>query len=236
VVSSNRELNDVEQTGAARRTFDLSGGALCLDYANTLDDRPDPRPNEYLESYADLLAFARQTGALAESDVARLHDASARRSAEAAAVLARAIELRETIYRLFLAVAGDDPVPTADLASLNVVLAEALSHARVAETPTRPRLAEAPAQPRFTWTWADDPLSLDLPLWPVARSAAELLTSPDLQALRLCASDRCDWLFLDTSRNGSRRWCSMRTCGNRAKARRHHARVRAAGATAPAEA
>jgi predicted RNA-binding Zn ribbon-like protein len=82
----------------------------------------------------------------------------------------------------------------------------------------------------FAWGWASEPLRLGAPLWPVARSAADLLTSSELAALRLCASDTCAWLFLDTSRNGSRRWCSMRTCGNRAKARRHHARVRAAGA------
>ena len=235
MVSSSRELSDVEQTAGAQRVFDLSGGALCLDFANTLDDRPDPRPNELLASYDDLLAFSQQTGSLAEAHLARLHDLSARRLAEAAAALAQAIELRETIYRLFLALAIGDPVQPADLAALNRAFAEALAHARIAESSPQARVAAPPTGSRFRWTWTDNPLSLALPLWPVARSAAELLTSPVLSALRLCASDRCDWLFLDTSRNGSRRWCSMRTCGNRAKARRHHARVRAASATAAPE-
>jgi predicted RNA-binding Zn ribbon-like protein len=231
VVSSNQELTNVEQADAARRLFDLSGGALCLDFANTLDDRPGPHPNEYLQSYADLLAFARQSGALSEADLARLHAASARHPADAAATLARALGLREVIYRLFLALADGDPVPSADLADLNRALADALAQARVTEED------DGRTSGRFIWTWADDPLSLDMPLWPVARSAAELLTSSELPSLRLCASESCAWLFLDTSRNGSRRWCSMRTCGNRAKARRHHARVRAASAaTATAEA
>jgi predicted RNA-binding Zn ribbon-like protein len=255
----------VEQGGTARQSFDLSGGALCLDFANSLGDRPDPHPNEYLESYADLLAFARQTGSLTETDLVRLLDESARRPADADAALARALDLREVIYRLFLALADSQPVPTADLAALNRSLAEALAQARVVEVEgvddgrragrvdddERGRQAdqadgseggfqadvgvlsdagrgEGQAPGRFGWSWADDPVNLEMPLWPVTRSAADLLTSSDLRSLRLCASDTCAWLFLDTSRNGSRRWCSMRTCGNRAKARRHHARVRAA--------
>jgi predicted RNA-binding Zn ribbon-like protein len=233
-------LADVEQAG---RQFDLSGGALCLDFANTLDDRPAPRPNESLQSYDDLLAFARQTGALADAHLDRLRAASARRPADAAAALDRALALREAIYRLFLALADGDPAPSEDLAALNRALAEALAQARVADaSPAEADRASAHrvhvqasdgvgrSPGRFTWTWADEPLHLEMPLWPVARSAAELLTSSDLSAPRVCASASCAWLFLDTSRNGSRRWCSMRTCGNRAKARRHHARVRAAAA------
>jgi predicted RNA-binding Zn ribbon-like protein len=251
VVSSKWELSNVEQGGAAGRSFDLSGGALCLDFANTLDDRPDPRPNEYLESYTDLLAFARQSGSLAEPDLARLRAESARRPADADTALARALDLREVIYQLFLALAESQSVSMADLAALNHSLAEALAQARVVETDAgeadraddgaRGRQADQPdgeeggrwadhAPVLFGWSWTDDPVSLDMPLWPVTRSAADLLTSSDLRSLRLCAADTCAWLFLDTSRNGSRRWCSMRTCGNRAKARRHHARVRAASA------
>jgi predicted RNA-binding Zn ribbon-like protein len=229
----------MDQGSVAEGSFDLSGGVLCLDFANTLDDRPDAHPNEYLKSYADLLAFARQTGSLAEPDLARLRAESARRPADADAALARALDLREVIYRLFLALAESQPVSMADLAALNHSLAEALAQARVVEANAGE--ADQPdgeegrrwadhAPILFVWSWADYPVNLDMPLWPVARSAADLLTSSDPQSLRLCAADTCAWLFLDSSRNGSRRWCSMRTCGNRAKARRHHARVRAASA------
>jgi predicted RNA-binding Zn ribbon-like protein len=231
----------VERAEATGPIFDLSGGALCLDFANTLDDRPGPRPNEHLGSYADLLTFAWQTGALDDGQLARLHAHAQRRPAEAAASLARALDLREVIYRLFLALAEGEAVPPADLAALNWSLAEALAQARLVEAqiPT-PGHHPDPVEHRegrrgrgqFTWSWADDPIDLNMPLWPVARSAADLLTSSDLSALRLCAAESCAWLFLDTSRNGSRRWCSMRTCGNRAKARRHHARVRAASGAA----
>src|SRR5207302_22567 len=69
--------------------------------------------------------------------------------------------------------------------------------------------------------------TLDRMLWPVIRSAADLLVSGEAQRVRRCASETCDWLFLDTSRNHSRRWCDMSGCGNRAKARRHYARAKA---------
>jgi predicted RNA-binding Zn ribbon-like protein len=208
----------VAGAASVQRTFDLSGGALCLDFANTLDDRPSPVPNDSLAAYPDILEFTRQSGSLPEGHLAFL-DTEALRSPEAAeAARARAIEVREAIYRLFAALADEQPVPASDLSALNRALGEALAHACVVEDGRG-----------FAWGWPDDPIDLAAPLWPVVRSAADLLTSPELSSLRLCASESCAWLFLDTSRNGSRRWCSMRTCGNRAKARRHHARVRAAG-------
>jgi predicted RNA-binding Zn ribbon-like protein len=214
----------VDQVDVGDRVFDLSGGALCLDFANTIDDRPAPRPNEYLEAYADLVAFARATRSLPDAHLAALLAEAGRRPADAHTALIRAREIREVIYRLFLALAERSPAPAADLEALNAGLAEALGQARVMAT----------GEGRFGWAWADAPVDLLAPVWPVVRSAADLLTSAELSALRLCASESCAWLFLDTSRNGSRRWCSMRTCGNRAKARRHHARARAAGTGASA--
>lgn len=131
--------------------------------------------------------------------------------------------LREVIFRVFETLATGRAVAADELGTLNEALVTALGRAcLVAVEPTG-----------FGWGWAWDdgtnPAGLEAPLWPVARSAADLLTSGQLGALCICAAERCDWLFLDASRNGSRRWCSMRTCGNRAKNRRHHARIRAAG-------
>ena len=87
------------------------------------------------------------------------------------------------------------------------------------------RLRLAQDGEEFRWDW-DDEEALDRMLWPVARSAGELLTSDRLGQVRVCAADDCDWLFLDTSRNGSRRWCDMRVCGNRSKVRRYRAAQR----------
>ena len=87
----------------------------------------------------------------------------------------------------------------------------------------------APSGQCYTWEWAKYDQDLDRPLWPVARTAADLLTSGRLDRVRECpGADGCGWLFYDTSKNGSRRWCSMEGCGNVAKARRLYARRRAA--------
>ena len=192
--------------------FELSGGALCLDFANTWGDRERPEEDK-LRDYPDLLAFARQTGMLTAAEAARLAGRAGREPREAAAALARAVELRETLYRIFSSAAIGRGPEAADLERLNAALPEALSHLRL-----EPRGTE------LIWTWAasDDPL--EAPLWPVVRSAAELLTSEERRRVRECGGGACTWLFLDHSRNRSRRWCSMETCGNRAKARCHYRR------------
>ncbi len=82
----------------------------------------------------------------------------------------------------------------------------------------------------FIWDWQDDPEpALDRVLWPIIRSAAQLLIADELSRLKLCDADDCGWLFVDGSRNRSRRWCDMSDCGNRAKARRYRERQREGG-------
>src|SRR5579884_2172286 len=117
---------------------------------------------------------------------------------------------------------------------------EASTFLEVAETPARDdlkllnmRLSEAMAQARivpdtqgYKWDWVRDEQALDRILWPVVRSAADLLTSEKLPDVRACAAEDCRWLFLDISKNHSRRWCDMQTCGNQAKARRHYQRAK----------
>jgi predicted RNA-binding Zn ribbon-like protein len=194
----------------------LLGGRLCLDFANTIDWRTGEHPQEWLTSYADLVAWSEHAGIVTESEAQHLRDLGARHPTAALAVLEQGIALREAIYRIFCAIADERPPEAEDVATLNNALSEALSRLRV-----------TPAADGFTWHWAPDQDSLDRMLWPVTRSAAELLTSGELSRVRMCAGDDCGWLFFDTSRNRSRRWCSMEDCGNRAKARRHYRRQRA---------
>ncbi|MFN8485881.1 MAG: ABATE domain-containing protein [Anaerolineae bacterium] len=200
--------------------FSLIGGELCLDFTNTASgrDRNDPhspRTNESLKSYAHLLAWSEQAGALTAPVAAALRSAAARRPADAATVLAHAIALREAMYRVFSADAAGAAPNAADLATLNEALGAALANARLVATDAG-----------FVWGWADTEEALDRMLWPVARSAAELLTSARVARVHECEGDTCTWLFVDTSKNHSRRWCDMKDCGNRAKARRHYHRAR----------
>jgi predicted RNA-binding Zn ribbon-like protein len=195
------------------------GGALCLDYANTTGWRVQPGNEEYIRDYEDLVAWAEHAGALNEREGRSLLRTAEAEPRKAAAAHRRAITLREAIYRIFsAAAAGRAPAP-GDVDLLNRAVADAYRH-----------LSLAPAAGGFAWEWRGAEGSLELPLWKVARSAADLLVSPELRRVRECAGERCDWLFLDASRNRSRRWCDMAACGNRAKAQRNYARRRGGAA------
>lgn len=193
--------------------FELSGGDLCLDFVNTWGDRGRP-DTDGLDSYGALLAFARQAGLL---DPGTLEALAAQTEIPAAeAVLRTARGLREALYGLFSARIQGREVPPRDLARLNQVLREALSHLGL----------EGPGA--SAWGWLEGERHPGSPLWPIARAAAELLTREPPVPIRECEGSQCTWLFLDLSRGRSRRWCSMTSCGNREKARRHYHRVRKA--------
>lgn len=194
----------------------LVGGRLCLDFCNTVDDRAG-RPLEHLADYADLVSWSVLAGILNAEEALRMRRAARRSPTEVPAVLGRALGLREAIHEVVLAAAQSRLADSAALETLNGELGRAMARSQV-----------LPTDAGFTWVWADGGRALDSMLWPIARSAADLLTGGDVVAVRECAGRGCGWLFIDTSRNRTRRWCDMRTCGNRAKARRHHERVRIA--------
>jgi predicted RNA-binding Zn ribbon-like protein len=192
--------------------FDLDGGRACLDFANTLSSSS----GEHLNAYADLVAFAAQSQLIPADDAAWLRAEGERDRAVAQGVLVRAKRLRESIRAIFSSLAAGKQPPEHDLAVLNLDLAASLQHARV--------LPASGGGYRWGWTGRN----LDAPVWPISRSAADLLTDDRERPLvRECGADDCHWLFLDTSKNRSRQWCSMQACGNREKARRHYQRVRA---------
>lgn len=188
----------------------------CLKFANTVDWHASAHPNERLHSYADLLAWAEQKGIAAPLPLGELAQLAEQQPKRAAEVFARAIALREAIYAVCVAQLHGHSAAEADLALINAELGRALTHGQLAE-----------AAQGFAFTWARG-ASLDAILWPLAGAAADLLASPELLArLGQCADERgCGWLFIDTSKNHSRRWCDINDCGNRAKQRRHQARVR----------
>jgi predicted RNA-binding Zn ribbon-like protein len=191
----------------------LLGGALCLDLVNTVDPRHQPPRLEYLGGYEALVDWAVFAGALTSSKAQRLVDLGGWRPAQAARVHNRAIRLREALYQLF-APATRTTYSKASLAVLNTELQHAMAAATL-----------EPTADGYHLGWVDGD-QLDRMLWPVARSAAELLSSPALARVGECHGQGCGWLFVDTSKAGRRRWCSMATCGNRAKSRRHGQRAR----------
>jgi predicted RNA-binding Zn ribbon-like protein len=197
--------------------FDLTGGHLALDLANTVSRRDDPeRRAEHLTSYADLLSFAAQDRILLPRQANELGSAAKKNDREADRVFHKAIALREAIYRVFTAIALQKTVPEDDVQRLTDAAIDAAGHRRLVRV-----------NGAYRWAWeAGGKHSLECVLWPIASAAVELLTSNELKRLRWCEAPDCQWLFLDHSRNRSRRWCDMKICGNREKARRHYRRSR----------
>jgi predicted RNA-binding Zn ribbon-like protein len=190
--------------------FEFVGGAPCLDLVNTVGGRRSPSADEHLNEYADLVDWARQGQLLSEPQARRLRQHAEEHPQLARRTLADAINLREAIARIFAALAGGNPPAPADLERLNAALPRAMAHLQIAKD-----------DHGYEWRWASDEDALDCMLWPAVRSAAELLLGAG-NRLGICEAPTCGWLFVDTSRNHSRRWCVMEDCGNRAKARRHY--------------
>ena len=161
-------------------TFDLRGGRLCLDFANTVSDRGTDTPADHLASYDDFLAWASQAGAVTRSVAAVLARLAASRPADARAALNRATDLREAIYRVFAAVALGGSPRADDLRALNEQVPRAFSRSRLAA-----------AEEGYVLTSDAPPDDLSGPLIPVMRSAVDLLTSRDLARIRVCAASAC---------------------------------------------
>lgn len=190
--------------------FELAAGVLCLDFINTLDDRPTGQPKELIHSYLDLVHFGEDTRILDPAQVENLSRSYA--SAPAKRALKQALALREALFAIFSATMSKRPAPPDALATLNQCLRAAADHSLLVVSKTR-----------FSWKFVDQ-LSYEAVLWPIARSAADLLVSDQLRFVRACSARTCQWLFLDTSKNHRRRWCDMKVCGNRAKVRRFYKR------------
>ncbi len=209
-------MNESVINGLPDYTFSFSGDHLCLDFINTLGDRLMERQSEHLNRYEDLLAWSVQAEILSLEQAVQLQKTAQERTEQAEWVLRQAIELRETMYRIFLAVAQEQEPRDEDLLFLS---------RRFAETMARGRLVSAGEH--CVWHWEITADSLESMLWFVVGAAEELLTEEkEFSSVRLCAADDCGWLFLDTSKNHSRRWCDMKSCGNRTKVRKFYERGR----------
>jgi predicted RNA-binding Zn ribbon-like protein len=199
--------------------FELSGGHPALDLVNTLDDRFHAGgPKELLNGYDDLLRFGQQTQLLTLPQV-RLLSSAASPAAAASAVRA-ARQLREALAATLYRIVDSRPPRADDLRILERHIHAASRHAAL-------RWQGAATHPgRGALAWQRDRFEREalLPVWLLAQAAGELLLSPALGRVSACGAETCRWLFLDTSKNHTRRWCNMKVCGNRTKARRFQAR------------
>jgi predicted RNA-binding Zn ribbon-like protein len=190
--------------------FKLNAEHVALDFVNTLDDRYTPGgPRELLPSYADLIRFCRQAGIVTHAEGARL---SALPGASQEKALRSAIELRELLARVFYRGVEGRPPSAEDRTALERWSAACARHRELRWK-----------NEHLEWTWKPLAADAEAPALLLAQRGLDLLIGDEPPRLHACASDTCRWLFLDTSKNRTRRWCDMKTCGNRAKARRYSA-------------
>lgn len=199
----------------AVRQFELLGGALCLDFVNTIHEYGAADPKEELHSTQDLIAFGLQTGAISSREASVLARRAASHPAIAGKTLAAAREYRLSFYRMFSSIASGKHPSGRDLDFFNRQLATVFKNLRI----------RSKGQD-LQWAWKPENEKVERVLWPIIRSAADLLTSDNRKLVRECGSETCTWLFLDQSKNRTRRWCDMKTCGNRAKWRRHYRKIK----------
>ena len=201
----------------SKTPFEYSGGNLCLDFANTVDYwREVERRTDLLSDYARLLQWGEESGAISRRTAEQLRQLASEAPGNAQSALRSALQLRDVIYDIFAAVADRRGIPSTALATLNKAVQHAFERAEIVHS-----------NRHFAWQWVLPERSLEAMTWPVARAAADLLTSGDLGLVRQCVAADCAWLFLDKTKNHRRRWCDMKICGNRAKARRYYQRQRA---------
>jgi predicted RNA-binding Zn ribbon-like protein len=201
-----------------RAPFSLLASDPTLDFVNTLDNRfVDSGPSELLQSYEDLLRFVEQAGVLEKHFLPAL--ARIKNSPAASRALASSLELREALAEVLYAGLTND---TPHLKSLKILEHHFLTSEAHTELVWKSSADESLTPLEWDWgRFAKDP---NLPVWALGQFASRLLTSSSMAHIRMCQSDTCRWLFLDTSKNHTRRWCDMRVCGNRMKARRFNAR------------
>lgn len=191
-------------------TISLLHEHLCLDFVNSTPNHRDANEN-YLNTYDDLVSWALDVKLLNEDTAQYLWNIASQHSSQSTALHQKSIVLREAIYNILVDIVNNQPPKASDIDIVNAALAETMSHMRLIFSGKG-----------FDWSWESIISNPEYLIWRVAWSAGELLMSEDLANIRQC--NGCDWLFLDTSRGHRRRWCDMRTCGNRAKARRHYKR------------
>ena len=202
------KMSDAKRT---LETLELVGGVLCLDFVNTVNSR-DELEHDYIASYADLVDWAAKMGLFSPTQAKTLKQKASLESSKAEKILNTTKDARETIFRVFSAIAEGTNPKEADLSAIAGLYQEAIGNGQLVKT-----------DGLFIFKW-EPHKSLDGVLWQIVASAQSLLSAKEVARVKECPN--CGWLFLDTSKNQSRRWCSMNTCGVHEKMRRYHKRLK----------
>ncbi len=204
------------------KNWKFIGGRLCLDFVNSVGGRKEQEEKPYpeniilkdkLENYNDLVTWGKQTRIITEVEEKKLLNLIASRKKETDMIFDRAIELRESLFKIIYEVINSKEPEEKMIQILNKEYAVANENRKLVYKDNK-----------IEWQFSKDPLKPDYLIWLIAESAVKLLSSDLLSRVKICSGDDCGWLFLDTSKNKSRQWCDMKDCGNLAKVRRFRER------------
>jgi predicted RNA-binding Zn ribbon-like protein len=201
------------------RVLDTPGLELGLDFANTIEWRNGAKREDSLKTFESLVDWSVKEGIVSRGDTSSILR-RAREEHTEDVTLRKAIQLREAIYRIFSSVAHDRHPDDRDISTLNRFLSDYPVSSSVVRTGQE-----------YSWVVMPGSGAEGRMLWPIARSAADLLTSDLLGKVTECANEEegCGWVFLDKTRSGTKKWCSSKGCGNRAKVRAWYDRHERAG-------
>jgi len=204
------------KNGLRAGSLDLIGGELALDFANTSSGRRWATHEDHLWRARDVVDWARHAKVIKPDDAEWLHRAIEADAGLAGRLLQRARQLREDIYAIGFEIAAGGPAPEASVDAITRTHAACLARARLTSV-----------DGRYIWSWSVQESPIEAILGPISLSALATLSQADLSRVKQCQGEKCGWLFFDTTKNKSRRWCEMEVCGNRAKQKRHNAKARA---------
>jgi predicted RNA-binding Zn ribbon-like protein len=209
-----------EVPGASRAgSLTMIGGELAFDFTNTSSGRGWPTHQEHLRTAQNVVDWCHHAKLLNRADADWLHEELGSDQRLARALLGRALDLREALYAIGVELAAGRAAPAPQVDRVAKEHAACLARARL-----------APDGARYVWSWSPREAPIEAVLGPIALSALATLSQADLTRIKQCEGEKCGWLFFDTTKNKSRRWCEMEICGNRAKQKRHSARLRERGA------
>jgi predicted RNA-binding Zn ribbon-like protein len=194
------------------KAADLVGGDLALDFVNTVTAR-DTEPSDFLDDYHALIRWARLTSGFGHKDLVELTNLACSQPEKAAAALGRCRRVREALCAVLYALIARREPQAENVAIMDHARKRAFDAARLNACKLSLRVV-----------WSVERSGLDLITHVVTARALDLLQNVSLDRLRVCTGTDCGWVFIDTSKNGKRRWCDMEVCGNAAKARRFRKR------------
>ena len=195
------------------KTMLLDGGCFCFDFTNTLHSRTDKSTYDYINTYNDILDWSERVKLLPNERLRVLRRYTDQNKKEAEKKLKEILDKREVLYTVFSSIIRNKIYDQSTTEEFNNTLSDSLSKLRLQINKQKINIG-----------WDENEIDLMEPLWAVYKNAFDIITSTPINRIKECKA--CGWLFLDKSKNNSRTWCNMQSCGSIEKSKRYYHNVK----------